>query len=149
MILKEYKILKKKLCLKNMSLNERYFLYYCRISVKDGLNTTLSHVQFEMGNYNKDLYQRCRFYCCILEINKAFKENEDICKFCLKLLEIEVVQNAINPKINVFWKDNQQYRICANIYRSFADSIFRKEYIKDKWNEIPKETLSIHLNSST
>ena len=26
-----------------------------------------------------------------------------------------------------FLKDNQQYRICTNIYHSFADSIFREE----------------------
>ena len=44
--------------------------------------------------------------------------------------------------------ENQNYRICANIYCSFADSIFRKENIRDKEGKIRKETLSIYLNSS-
>ena len=35
------------------------FLYYCRISIQEGLNTELSDSELEMGNYNKDLYQKC------------------------------------------------------------------------------------------
>ena len=59
------------------------------------------------------------------------------------------MRDAINPKIYDFWKDNQQYRICTNIYRSFADSIFREENIKDKWGNISQETLNIYLTTST
>ena len=131
-----------------MPLNKNFFLYYCRISVQ-GLNAQLSDAQLEMDKYNKNLYQRCRLCCSVIEIKKAFKENEDIYKSCLKFLEMQDIRDAINPKIYVFWKDNQQYRICANIYCSFADSIFRQENIKYKWGKISQETLSIYLNSST
>ena len=132
-----------------MPLNKKFFFYYCRISVKEGLNTKLSDAQLEMDNFNKNLYQRCRLCCCVIKIKKAFKEKADICKLCFNLLEIQDIRDAINPKIYVLWKDNQQYRICKNIYRSFADSIFREENIKDKWGKISQETLSIYLNSPT
>ena len=97
-----------------------------------------------MGNYNKDLYQKCRFCYYEFEIKKAFKESEDICKQCLKLLKMEDIKDAVSPKIYVFWNDNQEYRIFTNIYRSFGNS----ENIRDKEGKIPKETLSINLNSS-
>ena len=129
-----------------MSLSKKYFIYYCRISVSEGLNTTLSHSQLTLEKYDKKRYQKCRFCCCVIEIKKAFKEEEDICKLCLKLLEIQDIPDAINPKIYVLWKDNQEYRVCTNFYCSFADMIFRRENIKDKWGKVLQETLSIYLN---
>ena len=127
-----------------MPLNKKFFFYYCRISIKEGLNTNLSDAQLEMGNFNKNLYQRCRLCHCVIKIKEAFKQEEDICKLCFKILEIQDIRDAINPKLNVFWKDNQQYRICINIYCSFTDSIFREENIKDKWGKISQETLRIY-----
>ena len=131
-----------------MPVNKKFFFYYCRISVKEGLHTKLFDAQLEMDNF-KDLYQRCRLCCCVIKIKKAFKEKEDICKLCFKLFEMQDMRDAINLKIYDFWKDNQQYRICTNIYRSFADSIFREENIKDKWGNISQETLNIYLKTST
>ena len=58
---------------------KKFFFYYCRISVKEGLDTKLSDAQLEMDNFNKNLYRRCRLCCCVIKI-KAFKEKEDICK---------------------------------------------------------------------
>ena len=129
-----------------MPLSKKYFIYYCCISVSEGLNTTLSHSQLTLEKYNKKIYQKCRFCCCVIEIKKTFREEEDICKLCLKLLEIQDMQDAINPKIYVLWKDNQKYRVCTNFYCSFADLIFKKENIKDKFGKISQETLSIYLN---
>ena len=62
---------------------------------------------------------------------------------------MEDIKETISPKIYVFWNENQKYRICTNIYRSFADSIFRKENIKDVKGKISTETVGIYLNSST
>ena len=132
-----------------MPLNKKFIFYYYRISIPEGLNTKLSDAQLEMNNFNKNVYQRCRLCCSGIKIKKAFKENENICKLCLKLLEIQDIRESINPKIDVFWKDNQQYRICKNIYHSFADSIFREENIEEKWGKISQKTLSIYLKSST
>ena len=101
-ILNPCKILKKNICLK-MPVNKKFFFYYCRISVKEGLHTKLFDAQLEMDNF-KDLYQRCRLCCCVIKIKKAFKEKEDICKLCFKLLEIQDIRDAINPKIYVFFE---------------------------------------------
>ena len=140
--------LKKNIYLK-MPLNKKSFLYYCRISIQEGLYTELSHSELEMGNYDKYLYQICRFCYRVFEIEKAFKESKDICKQCFKLLKMEDIKDKISPKIYVFWNDNQEYRICTNIYHSFANSVFRKENIRDKEGKISKgKALNIYLNSS-
>ena len=94
-----------------------------------------------MDNYNKNLYQRCRLCCSVIEIEKAFKENKNICKLCSKILEIQDIRDAISPKIYVFWKHNQQYRICTNIYRSFADSIFKQKILKANGVKFHKKLL--------
>ena len=85
-----------------MSSKKMFFFYYCRLSVKEGLNTKLSDAQLEMDNFNENLYQRCRLCCCVIKIKKAFQEKEDICKLCFKLLEIQDIRDAINPKICLF-----------------------------------------------
>ena len=123
------------------------FLYYCRVSIQEGLNIELSNSELEMGYYDKDLYQKCIFCYHVFEICKAFTESENICKQCFKILQIQDVKDRINPIIHVFWKENQEYRLCTNIYGSLADSIFKKENIKNKEGKISKETLSIYVNS--
>ena len=127
----------------------KMFLHYCRISIQEGLYTELSDSNLATGNYNKDLYQECRFCCCVFKIEKAFKEDEYICNQCFKLLQMEDIKETISPKIYVFWNENQKYRIYTNIYRFFADSIFRKENIKDAKGKISTKNFSIYLNSST
>ena len=87
-----------------MPVNKKFFFYYCRTSVKEGIHTKLFDAQLEMDNFNKDLYQRCRLCCCVIKIKKAFKEKEDICKLCFKLLEMQDIRDAINPKICVFFE---------------------------------------------
>ena len=66
-----------------------------------------------------------------------------------ELLQMEDIGETISPKIYIFWTKNQQYRVCTNIYRSFAESIFRKENVKGRKVKVSRETLSIYLNSST
>ena len=129
-----------------MPLNNKYVMYYCHISVSEGLNTELPTSQLILKKYDKRVYQRCRFCCCVIEIKKAFKEEEDTCRLCLKLLKN---QDIINPKIHVIWTDNQKYRVLTNCHCSFLDMIFRGENIKDKWGKISQETIGIYLNSST
>ena len=129
-----------------MSLNKKYFIYYCCISVSEGLNTELPTSQLILEKYDQKVYQRCRYCCCVIEIKKAFKEEENTCNMCLKLLKN---QDKINRQIHVIWTDNQKYRVFTNFHRSFLDNLFRKENIKDKWGKISQETISIYLNSST
>ena len=65
-----------------------------------------------------------------------------------ELLQMEDIGGTISPNIYIFWTENQQYRVCTNIYRSFAESIFRKENVKGRKGKVSRETLSIYLNSS-
>ena len=124
----------------------KIFFYYCRMSIKQGLNTELSDSDLAIGIYDKDLFQEYNFCYRVYEIKKAFKENEYICNQCFKLLQ--KVKDEISPKIHIIWNENAQYRVCTNIHRSLADYIFRKENVSDKNGNIPKESLSIYLNSS-
>ena len=129
-----------------MPLDKKYFIHYCRVSVKEGLNTDLSTSQLMLDTYDKEVYQRCRYCCCVIEIKKAFKEDASTCNMCFKLLQN---QDKINPQIHIIWTENQKYRVFTNFHCSFLDNLFRKENIKDKSSEILQETIEIYLNSST
>ena len=128
----------------------KMFLAYCRISVKEGLyvDTDLTISELKMGNYNNDLYRECEWCYCIFKIEKAFKENEFMCNECYELLQMEDIRETISPKIHILWRGNQICRVCTSLYRSFAESIFRKENVKSRKVKISKKTLSIYLNSS-
>ena len=52
-----------------------------------------------LGKYNKEVYQKCRYCHCVIEIKKVFKEEEDTCKKCLELLRNE---DRINPQYILF-----------------------------------------------
>ena len=62
---------------------------------------------------------------------------------------MEDFRGVISPKIYIFYTENKEYRVCTNIDRYFAESIFRKENVKDRAGKVSKETLSIYLNSKT
>ena len=70
-----------------MSISKKYFIYYCRISVSEGLNTELPTSKLILGQYNHDVYNECSHCKCVIEIEKAFTENEFICHMCLKTMK--------------------------------------------------------------
>ena len=129
----------------------KMFLASCRLSVKEGLFTdaTVDVQEGRFGNYNKDLYRECDWCYQVFEIEKNFKENEFMCNQCYELLQMEDIKDTISSKMYIFGEENQMFRVCTNIYRSFAESIFWKESVKSRKGEISRETLSIYLNSST
>ena len=90
------------------------------------------------------MYHKVRYCHCVIEIEKAFKEEEDNCNMCLKLFKN---QDKINPQIYITWTNNQKYRVFTNFHHSFVDRIFRYENIKYKFVEIPQETIDNHLNA--
>ena len=59
-----------------MSFNKKHFIYYNRISVSEDLNTELCTSELMLDNYDKEMYQRCRYCCCVIEIKKVFKEDK-------------------------------------------------------------------------
>ena len=127
-----------------MSLNKEYFTYYCRISVKEGLNTDLKTSELMLGKYERSLKkfievcQKCKYCHQVIEIKKGFKKDASICNMCFKLL-----QNAdkINPQIHAIWIENQKYRVFTDFHCSYVDRIFRYENIKDKSVEISQRSI--------
>ena len=99
-----------------------------------------------LDKYDKEVYQRCRYCCCVIEIKKAFKEGASTCNMCFKLLQN---QDKTNPQIHIIWTENQKYRVFTNFHRSFLDNLFRKKNVRDKSGEVSQETIEIYLNSST
>ena len=85
----------------------------------------------------------------VFEIEKAFKENTFMCNECYKLLQMEDIRKVISPKIYIFYTENQEYRVCTNIDRYFAERIFSEENVKGRTGKVLRETLSIYLNSKT
>ena len=129
-----------------MPLNKKYFIYYCCVSVSEGLNIDLDTSKLMLSHYNKEVYRSCQHCRCVIEIKKGFKEDPSVCNECFKLLQN---QDRINPQIHIIWKENQKYRVFTNFHRSFLDNIFRIKNIKSKCVEILQETIEIYLNSST
>ena len=129
-----------------MPLSKKYYIYYHHGNTQEGLNIDLNTSELMLGNYNKEFYQKCTYFHCVIEIEKAFKENALICNICYKL-----IQNAsnTNPQIHIIWTENQKYRVFTNFYRSFLDKVFRRENIKDKCGEISQEVIAKYLNSLT
>ena len=120
-----------------MPLNKKYFIYYCLVSVKEGLNTDLKTSELMLGKYDTEVYRNCEHCHYVIETKKAFKENEFICNMCFKLLQN---QDKINSQVQIIWRENQKYRVFTNFHRSFWDNLFRKENVKDKCGEVSQET---------
>ena len=99
-----------------------------------------------LGQYNKEVYQSCQHFRCLIEIKKGFKEDPSVCNECFKLLQN---QDRINPQIHIIQMENKKYRVFTNFHRSFLDKIFRMENIKSKCGEISLDGIEIYLNSST
>ena len=127
-----------------MSSSQKYYIYYHRISIQEGLNTELNTSELMLGNYDKKIYQKYKYCHCVIQIKKGFKENAFICNVCFKLLQYH---DKSNPQIHIIWTENQKYR--SYIYRSFLDKVFRRENIKDKCGEISQGIIANYLNSLT
>ena len=129
-----------------MSSNKKNFIYYYRVSIKEGLNTDMKTSELMLERYDEEVYKSCQYRHQVIEIKKDFKENALICNICFKLLQNE---DKINPQIHIIWTENQKYRVFTNFHRSSVDRIFRHENIKGKYREISWETINFHLNSPT
>ena len=92
-----------------------------------------------LGSYDKEVYQKCKYCHCVIEIKKSFKENAFICNMCFKLLQN---QDKINPQIHIMWKENQKYRVFTNFHHSLLDNLFRRENIKTNVANFHKKLLN-------
>ena len=127
-----------------MSLHKKYFIHYCPVSVREGLNTELPTTDLMLRKFDEKVFQRCGFCDCTIEIKKAFTQEENTCDYCLKLLENE---KKDNPQIYIIWTENQKYRVFANFHRSFVDRIFGYENIRNKSGNISQVIIENYVNA--
>ena len=126
-----------------MPLHKKYFIHYYRVSVSEELNTELSTSNLMLEKFDKEVFQRCCFCHCTIEIKNAFTKEKDVCDYCLSLLENE---DQDNPKIHIIWTENKKYRVFTNFHRAFVDCIFIYEKNSNKTGKISQEMIENHLN---
>ena len=126
-----------------MPLHKKYFIHYYRVSVNEGLNTEKSTSDLMLEKFDKEVFQKCGFCHCTIEIKKAFTKEKDVSDYCLSLLENE---DQDNTKLHIIWTENQKYRVFTNFHCAFVDRIFTYEKISNKTGKISQEIIEYHLN---
>ena len=51
-----------------MSSSKKYYIYYHRVSIQEGLNIELNTSELMLGNYDQEIYQKCKYCHCVIEI---------------------------------------------------------------------------------
>ena len=109
------------------------FLYYCRTSIKEGLDIKTEKTHLEQF-IDKTFSRKCRLCCQLFIIVKNFKENENTCNSCFK------ITSDIDKfgRMHIIWEDNSQYRVFTNLWmwRSLAKELMNKEDLIDKFGYI-------------
>ena len=67
-----------------------------------------------LRKFDEKVFQTSKFCQCTIEIKKAFTKEENICDYCLKILENE---HKDNSQIYVIWTENKKYRVFTNFHR--------------------------------
>ena len=124
-------------------MSTKDFLYYHRISIKEGLDIETERPHLEIF-IDKTVSRKCTECCELLLIAKNFKNDEAVCNVCFEIV------NDIDKfaKMHIIWVNNSKYRAYTNLWRSFADEIMRKEESLDKYgyidiNEYNNKTTSL------
>ena len=109
-------------------MSTKDFLYYHRISVKEGLDIETERPHLEIFS-DQTVSRKCTECCELLLIAKSFKNDEAVCDICSKIV------NDIDKfaKMHIIWVNNSKYRAYTNLWRSFADEIMREEESLDKY----------------
>ena len=107
------------------------FLYYHRISVKEGLDIEIERPHLEIF-IDKTISRKCTECCELFLITKNFKKDEGVYDVCFKIV------NDIDKfaKMHIIWVNSSKYRAYTNLWRRFADDIMRKEESLDKYGYI-------------
>ena len=99
------------------------FLYYQRISIKEGLD--IESGKPNLKRYDKAKSRKCRLCSEIFIIKKNFKDNDNDCNQCFK------IRNDITKtgRMYVIWKENIKYGVYTNFYQTDANNIVKKKKI--------------------
>ena len=105
-----------------------YFIYYLRISVKEGIDTdSLEPHRGESNRKHSSCFE-------IFIIKKNFTLHDKNCNECHKIRSKFSSNNT--GKMFVLWNDNALYRVFANLCLGWADSILRNERYLDRYGYI-------------
>ena len=109
---------------------KKSYLYYLRLSIQEGLDTETNELQMILDSFDKDIFKNCSHCSHVFFIKKKkIKMDEDTCNACVKRLEKDT---RIDPKINVLWKDNANYRVLSDLHYSYVNYIFTREKITEQ-----------------
>ena len=112
-------------------MSTKGFLYYHRISIKEGVDIETERPHLEIF-IDKTVSRKCTECWELFLISRSFKNDEAVCDVCFRIV------NDIDKfaKIHIIWVNNSKYRAYTNLWRSFADEIMRKEESLDKYGYI-------------
>lgn len=102
-------------------------LYYCRISIKKGLDTETEKAQLDIY-IDKAKSRVCNLGRQLFIITKKLKENENTCGSCFKITS-DIDKDG---KMQIVWRNNH----FTNLWRSFAQEIMSKEDIVEKYGYV-------------
>ena len=108
------------------------FLCYCRISIKEWLDIETEKPHLERF-IDETFSRKCRLCCQLFIIAETFKEAENTCNSCFKIMpDIDKF-----GRMHIIWKDNPQYRVFTNLWKSFAQEWWtRNNDLIDKYGYI-------------
>ena len=113
---------------------KKHFFYYVKglILLQNINKQTLKLKSHTKSDIEITFSRKCRLYCQLLIIAKNFKEDENTCNSCFKII------SGINmfDRMRIICKDNSQHRVFTNLRRSFAQEIMNKEDLMDKYKYI-------------
>ena len=108
------------------------FLCYCRISIKEWLDIETEKLHLERF-IDETFSWKCKLCCQLFIIAETFQEAENTCNSCFKITpDIDEF-----GRMHIMWKDNSQYRVFTNLWRSFAQEWWtRNNDLIDKYGYI-------------
>ena len=117
------------------------FLYYCRISIKEGLDIETEKAHLERF-IDKTKSRICRLCSQLFIITENFKDDENTCHSYF------IITSDIDEfgKMHVIWKNNAKFRVFTNLWRSLAQKIINRENLLDKYGYLE---VSKHNNKTT
>ena len=92
--------------------------------------------------FEKAISRKCRLCCQLFIIPKNFEEDEGTCNSCFKIPS-DIDKHG---KLHVIWKDNSQYRVFTNLWRSFSQEIMNKEDLIGKYGYIDVKNITVKLH---
>ena len=107
------------------------FLYYCRISTKEGFDTDTEKAHLDIY-IDKTKSSVCNLCPQVFIITRNCKENENSCNSCVQITS-DIDKDG---KMHRVWRNTKKFRVFTNLWRCFAQEIMNKEDIVEKYGYV-------------